>query len=349
VNPLRACVLTLLLCAPAAAETPGEDYKVAFDWSFDIREMFRFRKKQAAPTQAAGGPVFKLVSWNMQTMGARVDPADQRTFSAFFKELFADQSVKVLAAQEIANKKGADAVQGMLSDDRKGWTRSFQDTGDTMDNAFYVKDSVHIDCSRLLFEDSGLSKHPARLAHMRVGDFDFTLITVHLAFKNGRAEAPVAELRHLLDWLREHLAKKGADPDVIVAGDFNLATAAGKLRSERQSASFTAVDEVIEAYPMFRGGNLVALVDEPTSRNKTGAAVNNYDHFIMTGHLFHGAYVKDSARRVSQALLDRLAAIEAENNTLVSDHLPIWAEFRSGGTGGDGQAIRLDGAAACGL
>ena len=347
-----ALIVALAVCRPAAAGTPDNQSSVVFFDSagggaaFDFWGLFkRFRKSETPlPAAAPPGPVFRIVSWNLQTFGAHMKAARKEAAAAALAQIFSDPSAKVLAAQEIANERGAAAVQSMLDAGDSRWAKSFDDSEDGQDNGFFVKEGVHINCGRPLFGDRSLSRHPARFSHMRVGDFDFTLITVHLAYDKGQASSSAAELRQILDWLREHLAKPGADPDVIVLGDFNLPTRRGKAGSARgESGSWTAIEEVIEEYPLFRGGNLVALVDEPTSRF-LGEAANNYDHLIVTGHLFHGAYVADSARRMPTELFK---AIEAAHNVQVSDHYPISAEFRSSGPGADGRPIRPDGAGAC--
>jgi exonuclease III len=350
VNVPRACLLTLLLCAPVSAE-PVEKTRVAFDWNFDLGSLFRFGKNKARSQDDPGGapagpPSFRIVSWNMQTFGSHIKERRRLAAAEAIAKIFSDPANKILAAQEIANKEGASTLSEMLSADREDWRQSFKDTRDSQDNGFWTRGGVRVDCERPLFSDPALSVHPAHFAHMRVGDFDFTLITLHLTYQKGNAESSVAELRHVLDWLREYLPKRGADPDVVITGDFNLPTRKGKGESARGgSGAWTALEDVIDEYPMFRGEGVAALVDEPTSRSH-GETANNYDHFLITRHLRSGAYIEGSARRRPADILE---AIERLHSVQVSDHLPIAAEFRSGGAGADGLPIRPDGDGACGL
>jgi hypothetical protein len=102
---------------------------------------------------------------------------------------------------------------------------------------------------------------------------------------------------------------------------------------------------VLQEYPDL-AERFVVLVDEPTSRDKKGAAANNYDHFVLSSDLHAQEYVEDSAERYpAELLLD----VEAKRGATISDHFPIRARFRSGGTGADGRPVKRDGKPICSL
>jgi endonuclease/exonuclease/phosphatase family metal-dependent hydrolase len=289
---------------------------------------------------APPAPIVEIVSWNLQTFGKHIKAERKRASAKAIEAIFKDGEAKLLAAQEIADEQSAETVESELDADGK-WTRSFENSADSMDNGFFVRDGASIDCSGFVFSDRSKSRHPARVAHVRVGELDFTIITVHLAFDGSHADSSLSELRNVVDWVQAYLQKPGADPDVIIAGDFNLPTRAGKAASHRANqASWEPVEDVLDQYPSL---GLTALVDEPTSRTR-GEAANNYDHFIVSKHLADTAFVRDSAHRLPE---EPVLAVEAAEGVKVSDHFPIAARFRAGGLGNDGRPISLDGGRTC--
>jgi endonuclease/exonuclease/phosphatase family metal-dependent hydrolase len=299
---------------------------------------------QPAPAPAApSGPVVRLVSWNLQTFGKHIQAGRRRASEKAMESVFSDPESKLLAAQEIADDDGADIVQAELPQGGGRWTRSFENSADSQDNGFFARDGARIECSAFLFPDRARSRHPARAAHVRVGELDFTIVTLHLAYDHGHADHAFQELRNVLDWLRVRGARPGADPDVIIAGDFNLPTRAGKPASRRSGdPHWQPIDDVLAEYSDLA---LIPLVDEATSR-QDGQAANNYDHFVISRHLADTAYVAGSAARMPQASLE---AIEAAEGARISDHFPISAELRVDGPGNDGRPIRPDGPGACPL
>lgn len=326
----RLLVLVLLgwSCA-ASAQTPP--VAADLDWG-SIREWFRFRKGPKPDED-----VFRLVSWNLQTYGKRIKAERKRASAEALRRIFADAQSKVLAAQEIGDDAGAENVASALEGTRGSWTMDFENSRDAQDNGLFVRDGK-VECSGFLFsttEDQRVSRHPARAAHVRIGDLDFTLITVHLEYNHGGAGSSVAELRRVLDWVAARLDR---EPDVVVAGDFNLPTRAGKVLSQRGwDADWTPLEDVLAEYQALR---MTPLVDEPTSR-RNGIAANNYDHFLVTRHLLETAYVRGSAQRLPESFL---TAIEAQERVEISDHFPIALTLRSRGAG-----VSLDGRRACPL
>lgn len=275
---------------------------------------------------AARAEDFALVSWNVQTFGA-VKPARQALCREAYQDVLST-GVLVLAIQEIANDKGERIFQSLLPGGADAWSASFQDTSDSQDNAlFFRNDRVSAPRRGFLYADAvsgrpdrAKAAHPIRWAHVRVDDFDFTLVTVHLTFKKGDASAAKKELWALLDWLSDYLADPKNDPDVIVAGDFNLPSEKGRLESRRAGeARWMSIESVIREHGKLSEGpsRLTVLVDEPTSRDE-GGPVNNYDHFLVSQDVFEEFL---SAGRGPTAI------------PKVSDHYPILGWFRSKGPG----------------
>lgn len=278
---------------------------------------------------------FSIVSWNVQTFGS-VGHERQRACRAAYAAVVST-SVYVLAVQEVANERGLRTLRGLLPEGPPEWSASFTDTPDSQDNALLFRESrVAVMRTGFLFADPVLglpdrrrAAHPARWAYVRVDDFDFTLVTVHLAFKGGDAGAARREFFALLDWLAEYLADPRSDPDVIVAGDFNLPSEKGKRLSRRGGeGGWPTLESLIREHGKLAAGpnRLSVLVDEPTSRSR-GGPVNNYDHFLLSRDVFE-EFV--SAGRGPVEAIERS---QRGTGAQVSDHYPIAARFRSQGRG----------------
>jgi hypothetical protein len=161
-----------------------------------------------------------------------------------------------------------------------------------------------------------------------IGNFDFTLITVHLTFANGNTAESAREMTNVLHYLDWYFGQPEHDPDVLICGDFNIPS----LLSGMTGSSGITLDQVIAADSRFTSGErrLVLTVHEPTSRNSAangGMPVNNYDHCIVSANAVKGLI---QARRVSTSILtDDPQDPEAR---LTSDHFPIVALFRTRGS-----------------
>lgn len=334
---MRRVLLALLLCAcaaggvRAAAPEPSADLSDTFR---DLWDRFRGRRPPATLPAGDGAVLGRLVSWNVQTLGKKASKAKKDALRLGLGHALTGAGAAILAAQEVANDKGAETLSRQLPGGGRGWTMSFEDTSASMNNAIFAGPGVNIDCSGNL-ELEGV-RHPPHMAHLTVGNADFTLLSVHLSYAKGDASASAAELRIIMDWVRAQAARPGADPDFVVAGDFNLPTGKGKEFSVRAAdSSWSPIEESL-------GPGFTALVDEPTSRRGREAAANNYDHFLVSDDFLDEEFVVAGA--VSTA---EVALAEREAGARASDHFPIALTFRKSGAGPDGKAVALDGASVC--
>jgi len=336
-----------------AGEVSPTDLPAAFDRASKT-------SKKAAETitlrpKSRRRAIFRIISWNIQTFGSGLNPNREAAYASLLDHMFSTRrSAKILAIQELAQDGGADKFSGLLPGGSDRWNQAFQDTSDAQDNGFYTQNQVEVHWEQFLFAsqdssgrwrpDRDAMQHPARVAHMRVGDFDFTLITLHLTFRGGETDATVAELRNVLDWLEAYFKDPENDPDVVITGDFNLPTAAGRTGSK------PALEEIIAQYPVFGPAydekgrrvpsptELFCLVDEPTSR-ASGQPARNYDHFILSGDTYHEEYVAGSAGRMPAEFIH---SVERAHSVYVSDHYPISSGFIYKNVANDGSRIRLD-------
>ena len=283
-----------------------------------------------------------LVSWNTQVGGTSPDPTAERPpmVRSALATLF-EGTYQILAAQEVPNSESADLLSTLLPGGTARWGMSFFDTTDTMDNGFWYQTGVtrrdsfalfvtdQTDASGRILADNTKALHPPQVAQFEAGDFDFTLITLHLDFADGDASQTVRELRNVLDYVDWYFDQPDHDPDVIVCGDFNLPS---KLSGQTASGGIT-LDSVFDQDPRFQIGErrFVVTVHEPTSRSSAatgGLPVSNYDHCVLSADTMK-AFVE--ARRVSTDILT--SSPEDPEARLTSDHFPIVAFFRTKGEG----------------
>ncbi|MBI3288946.1 MAG: endonuclease/exonuclease/phosphatase family protein [Elusimicrobia bacterium] len=283
---------------------------------------------------AADDTLGRLVSWNVQVLGKNASAAKKSALRLGLGRALRGSAPTLLAVQEISNDAGARALARQLPGEGKNWTTSFTDSSDSQNNALYFGPGIRVDCSRSLDLPGVL--HPPRMAHVTVQNADFTVLSIHLTYAKGKAAASAAELKIILAWLRAEMAKPNADPDFIIAGDFNLPTRKGKTLSMRSGeTSWAPLEDSI-------GPGVTALIDDPTSRHGRENIANNYDHFIVTDDFMKEELVEAAA--ISPA---DIALAEREAGTRASDHFPIAMTFRKSGAGRDGRPVAIDGPSTC--
>jgi len=283
-----------------------------------------------------------LLSWNTQVGGTSTDPGAQRPpmVKSALSRAFAG-TYSLLAAEEVPNTSSAQFLQTLLPGRSTNWTTNFFDSSDPMDNGTWFRNAAILRDSFALFTtgaqnvdgsssaDTTKAEHPPQVAQFAVGDFDFTLITVHLTFAGGDTSESAREMRNILDYLDWYFTQPDHDPDVLICGDFNTPS----LLSGTSGKDGITLDQIINSDPRFQTGErrLAVTVHEPTSRNSAtsgGLPVSNYDHCIVSANALN-AFIQ--ARRVAtNVLTDDPQDPEAR---LTSDHFPIVAFFLTRGPG----------------
>lgn len=315
-------------------------------------ELHEGRRERAAMKK---NNEFRIISWNIQTFGENAQPKRVAAYRDLLGHMFSqNRTARILAVQELANTKGASLFEGLMPGGASRWSRYFQDTNDGMDNGFFAEKEVSVSCEGFLFAKKDRAKegryvrnpkkalHPVRYAYMRVGDFDFTVINLHLTFRGGQESATFQEFRNVLVWLQKYMLKPGADQDVIILGDFNLSAAGLNRRLGRYKHFKRKKDGA--GRRIARPSDMVVLVADKTSRGTDGQPANNYDHFILSGDVFDEEYSDGSAGAMPSRYMQQ---VEESLGVHVSDHFPISARFKFSGIGNDGQPIVADNASPC--
>jgi uncharacterized protein (TIGR03437 family) len=283
-----------------------------------------------------------LLSWNTQVGGTSTDPGAQRPpmVKSALNRAFAG-TYSLLAAEEVPNTGSAQFLQTLLPGSATNWTTNFFDSSDSMDNGTWLRSAVTLRDSFALFTtntqnvegsfsaDTTNAEHPPQVAQLAIGDFDFTLITLHLTFAGGDTTESAREMRNILDYLDWYFTQPDHDPDVLICGDFNTPS----FLSGTTGKDGITLDQIINSDPRFQTGErrLVVTVHEPTSRNSAisgGLPVNNYDHCIVSANALN-AFIQ--ARRVATNVLTDDP--QDPETRLTSDHFPVVAFFLTRGPG----------------
>lgn len=315
-----AIALALVLLAPPAFTEEG--FEAALKRIVcRIKGYGKEAGRPAAPPQAA--ETLRVVSWNLQVFGGRkMKDWRRKAFRSVLDGLTRAPGPIVFAFQEVPNQKASAKLLGMMSEPAR-WTQSFEDTSDGQDNGLMARGAVKIGCERSL-----PGKHQARLAHLSVGDLDFTMVSVHLTFAGGDRREAARELGELLDAVEDIMKQPGSDPDVLVAGDFNLVARGASKRGPSLSLEALLSERRRERWAV--------LIDEPTTHARNGG--NSYDHFLMSADLATEEFIPGSA-----------AVLPEGTARFPSDHAPIGAALLTSGEGADGRAIGKDGAGTCSI
>lgn len=313
-------------------------YEIKFDSV--IAYVFGARSSIIAVPAISESETFKIISWNVQTFG-NLNATRQALYHTVSPQVFTD-NVGVLAFQEVANNQGVGILNDILPGDDDQWQFSFRNSNSAQDNGI----TVNINHGKIIDQgflfanipdptksakaDEACAVHPVRWAYIKVGNFDFTILSLHLTFAGGNAERSKTELLKVLDWVDNYLEQPGADPDVIICGDFNLPTIEGKPLSNRSGDNkWMTIESIITKHGKFASGAnaMTVYVNDRTSRSSKAPA-NNYDHFILTKDLVNEEFVNASRFDV-----EVIHEVDVDSDQSLSDHYPIQALFKSSGAG----------------
>jgi endonuclease/exonuclease/phosphatase family metal-dependent hydrolase len=172
---------------------------------------------------------------------------------------------------------------------------------------FYNTDKVEfIEGSDYVYNDTDdVFEREPYIASFRGGNFDFTLVGVHT--KPNDADSEISNLPDVVDSI---LADNPNETDIIVMGDFN---ADGRYFNEDDSTN-----------PFKASKYLWVITNDMDTMTKTN---NTYDRMVMMNATLNHEYINSSA---TVFYFD--TEYEISNEELVwdvSDHYPIYANFRT--------------------
>ncbi len=172
---------------------------------------------------------------------------------------------------------------------------------------FYNTDRVEfIEASDYVYNDTNdVFEREPYIVSFRSGNFDFTLVGIHV-----RPDDAMSEISHLVDVVDSILAKNPNEEDIIVTGDFNA------------DGSYFDEDDITNLFKSSKYHWVISNnMDTMTKTDWT------YDRMVMMNTTFYHEYVRDSA---TVFYFDKEYGIgDKELVWAISDHYPIYAEFRT--------------------
>ncbi len=162
----------------------------------------------------------------------------------------------------------------------------------------------YVEGSAYVYNDTGdVFEREPYVASFRSGDFDFTLVGIHV--KPDDAENEIGNLTVVVTSI---LSANPGEDDVIIMGDFN--------------ADGGYFDE--DGPSPFRGGDYHWVVENTMdTMTKTDWT---YDRIVLLNGTYQGEYVMDSC---TVFYFDAAYSLNQELTEDVSDHYPVYAVYRT--------------------
>jgi PKD repeat protein len=262
----------------------------------------------------------RIASWNVLKLGADTPVADRAAVIAEYD---------LVALQEVKSLDGVQALRDELQNQTEvAWqyvASALTGSGNAAEYYVFVyrTDRVQeIEGPRGLYPepDGDDFVHEPFFATFRAGEFDFTIITVHVVWGDGSAPPRVAEVQKLDDvWVYVQSLDPDED-DLLLTGDYNL-----------NRPTHYAFDDLraLDLIPLIENGDTFTTYS--TSETKIGA--NWYDNLWMDPNQTSDEYTGSSGvdylhTRFYQSEPFPHLKVRKE----ISDHCPVWAEFRTGQT-----------------
>ena len=224
-----------------------------------------------------------IVTWNL-----RGYPEKEQAHTEWLHRQLSRMDVDVLCIQEVANLQ---RVRRLVSTDDRLFRFAFEDSYSSTDNAILYTCDPSV---RQLPQPTGF-QHPPQVAYVSYKGFDAVVASLHLSWKNITLRSQ--EVRRLGELLPEWRA---IDPDVILAGDFNL--------TEHAIAEFAQEIEMQVMIPLGQEGL------------GTVHSGNRYDYFLISADL--------AGEEALSVQIETFSAADLAAATAVSDHVPVVARFR---------------------
>ena len=249
-----------------------------------------------------------IASWNVCNLGANTDVSTRAEVVAQF-DIVALQEVEAIAGldrlvQEVESDTGLDweyAVSTRVGEGKAAEYYAF----------VYRTDRVsYVECSAGIYPEptpEDFSREPF-FATFRAGEFDFTLITVHITW-GRRASLRTAECRRLAEVWQYVQDLDPDENDLILVGDFN--------RDKPTHSAFNDLEDL----------GLQALLTTAGTRTTFGLTASGgswYDHMWIDPAFTSEWTGQEGTGTPSNDTSGGGCSSELKG---VSDHCPVWAIF----------------------
>jgi uncharacterized repeat protein (TIGR02543 family) len=264
------------------------------------------------------GSTFRIAAFNIQVFGKtkrqKEDVMDvlkkiAQEFDIMLVEEIRDAEDETASyyCQKINEAAGYDKY-GFIESERLGRSSSKEAYA-----YFYNADRVQfIEGSQHVYTDTyDVFEREPYIASFRSGNFDFTLVGIHT-----KPDDATSEIGHLADVANSILAENPSEHDIIVMGDFN--------------ADGSYFDEDNNTNPFKSSEFHWVITNDMDTMTKTDWT---YDRMVMIDGTFSHEYIENSA---AVFYFDMEYGIDDETFVWeVSDHYPVYADFKTNLTDDD--------------
>jgi len=259
--------------------------------------VWLMRDRQSPPVPPkAGVQSVRIATWNLRKFSERAAPD-----LVAIADIIRQADFHLLAIQEVQQE--GQAVQRLRRQLNEPWRHVISPrTGNNERYAFlYRADVVEPLGEGQLLESAGVLNRAPFAMSFKAGQFDFTLVTVHLWYGDANFNQRRQLEVQALAGLAQRIAAGSSEKDLIVLGDFNEFRSGGNLH-------------------YFDNMGWSRLIAEPTNLGSTEV----YDNLLI-----NRGFTREYAGRSGVVRFDetRFANDDATARDLVSDHRPAWADF----------------------
>jgi endonuclease/exonuclease/phosphatase family metal-dependent hydrolase len=276
-----------------------------------------FWQRSRAPSPSSASPPatstsqIRIATWNLRKFSERDRPGQHPPDLVAIAKIIKDANFDLVAIQEVQQQ--GQMVQKLRRQLNEPWRHAVTDrTGNNERYAFVWRaDRIDVLDEPQLYAGPGaesFSRVPA-VARFRAGQFDFTLLSVHLWYGDKSNNPQRRTEAQALTRLAQELASRGPDRDVIVLGDFNEVRSDGNL-------------------PLFESIGWRRLSADPTNLGSSEA----FDNILIDPRFTRESLNRAGVIRFDETLYANDDARAAQD---VSDHRPVWADFATTGPDDD--------------
>lgn len=252
----------------------------------------------AARAEAPAGSTIRIASWNLRKFSDR-DAPDLATIARIVR----DSSFDLVCIQEV--QRQGQAVERLRRQLNEPWRHAVSDrTGNNERyGILYRADRIELTDGPRLHSGphARVFDRVPMIASFRAGSFDFTVVAVHLWYGEKANNPRRAGEAQALATIARELAAAGPERDILVLGDFNEMRAGGNLHR------FTSMGWAL-------------LNAEPTNLSSTEV----YDNLLIDRQFTREWTGRTGVVRFDESMFGDDDAARAS----VSDHRPVWADFR---------------------